>query len=266
MEEYLYLGGSERFDADPGFVAQMQQVRAAHAAASFKRLLVGPQSDPREWRITKHKRICERRQNCMRRGEQPKIGPAAIKQRPHHSGAEGQQHQRGIAGVNGGKCRGRDHHLDPWSSNEQSEPTMEQPLKCKLLGERPERIKGKQQEDGGRQDRAAMVHRNRDQAGSDDNRTSAHGQQGCHEIVPSKAQIAPGMRAATDEVDDIGEEHQTRDEKRPTFGNVQQLHPEIGERHSPDEYDVNNRRAPRFRGAAREEDWASQAESRYAAR
>ena len=127
---------------------------------------------------------------------------------------------------------------------------MEQTLKCKLLGERPERIEGKQQENRGLKDRAALAHRNRDQAGCDDKSTSAHWQQGCYEIVPSKAQIAPGMRAATDEVDDICEEHQTSDEKRPTFGNVQQLHPEIGDRYRPNEYDVNNRRAPRFRGAA----------------
>jgi hypothetical protein len=83
---------------------------------------------------------------------------------------------------------------------------MEQALKRELLCQSPEGIEGKEDKHCGLPNWTPTLDRKRDQRSSHQQRARAHGYQAGDDVVPSKAQIAPGVGTAADEIEDVREQ------------------------------------------------------------
>jgi len=99
--------------------------------------------------------------------------------------------------------RGRQKHLKGRNTHQNTQTTMEQPLKRELLRECPHRVQRQQDQHRWLPQGAALSSGDGHQPRSHEKRTQAHRYEPRCEIVATKTEFVPRMRAAYDDVEDV---------------------------------------------------------------
>src|SRR5882762_574940 len=149
----------------------------------------------------------------MRASQEPEVRPPTVEHRPHDASQEGQCKKRRIPDVNARESRSGEQNLEGWRLDEHVEAAVEQPLKCELLGERPERIERKEHQDCWLPDCTPLHQGERDQPGTHNCSADTDRQKTRGEVVTTESQIVPGVGPADREKEDIRTQSQASEKE-----------------------------------------------------
>ena len=148
-------------------------------------------------------------------------------------------------------------YLQGWVSNQDGQAAVKQPLKRELLHDGPHRIENEQNQYAWLQDPPTLHDRDSDQSCRREQGTNAYRQQSGGDVVTTESQIAPGVRAADQEIGQIGRQRHASRQIRPTFRDLEILEKEVEDSHAENNSDIGLGDVPgQGRGRVRECGWA----------